>query len=147
MTSPTRFRCYIYEIARCKKDLSLSINLEDFDRSKLSLVANDENNFSILYDGRKFRLYVDKLYAKVKYSKTFKQHLKIKDDHTRAKERLMKVFSAIKELVRLNTEAHPDQIFYMNWDNIWLNCCEYDLTKRHSYHLLLTMLCVLRNRL
>ena len=56
MTSPTRFICYIYEIARCKKDLSLSINLEDFDRSKLSLVANDENNFSILYDGRKFTL-------------------------------------------------------------------------------------------
>ena len=138
MASPKRFTCYIYEIGRCKKDLGLSIRLEDFDRSKLSLVVNDlnEDNFSVLYDGRKFRLYVDKLYAKVKHSRTFEQqYLSIKDDHTKAKERLIKVFTAIKELVQLNTEVHPDQMCYINWNNIWLNCCEYDLTKPHSYHL------------
>ena len=51
MSNPTRFECYIYEVGSCKKDLGLSINLEDFDPSKLSLVVNDlnEDNFSILY--------------------------------------------------------------------------------------------------
>ena len=125
MTTPTMFSCYIYEVGRCKKDLGLSINLEDFDRSKLSLVMNDlnENNFSILYDGQKFRLYVDKLYAKVKYSTAFEQeYLSVKDDHTKAKESLINVFSAIKELVQANTD--PDQMCYINWNSIWLNCCE-----------------------
>ena len=45
MTALKRFECYIYEVGNCKKDLSLSINLEDFDRSKLSLVVNDLNDF------------------------------------------------------------------------------------------------------
>ena len=125
MSNPTRFECYIYEVASCKKDLGLSINLEDFDPSKLSLVVNDlnEDDFSILYDGQKFRLYVDKLYAKVKHSRAFEQeYLSIEDDRTKAKEPLMKVFSAIKELVQINTEEEPDQNCYIDWNNIWLNC-------------------------
>ena len=125
MSNPTRFECYIYEVASCKKDLGLSINLEDFDPSKLSLVVNDlnEDDFSILYDGQKFRLYVDKLYAKVKHSRAFEQeYLSIEDDRTKAKERLMKVFSANKELVQINTEEEPDQNCYIDWNNIWLNC-------------------------
>ena len=112
---------YIYEVGNCKKDLGLSINLEDFDPSKLSLVANylNEDNFSILYDGRKFRLYVDELYAKVKYSRAFEEpYLSIEDDRTKAKERLMKVFSAIKELVQINTEGEPDQNCYIDWNKI-----------------------------
>ena len=99
MSTPKRFECYIYEVRNCKKDLGLSINLEDFDPSRLSLVVNDlnEDNFSILYGGRKFRLYVDELYAKVKHSRAFEQeYLSIKDDRTKAKESLRKVFSAIK---------------------------------------------------
>ena len=52
MTTPKRFECYIYEVGICKKDLELSISLEDFNPSKLSLLVNDlnEDNFSILYD-------------------------------------------------------------------------------------------------
>ena len=81
-------------------------------------------------------MYVDKLYAKVKHSRDFEQeYLSIKDDRTKAKERLMKVFSAIKELVQINTEEEPDQNCYIDWNNIWLNCSEYDLTKGHFYHL------------
>ena len=138
MSTPTRFKCYIYEVGSCKKDLGLSISLEDFDPSKLSLVVNDlnEDNFSILYDGRKFHLYVDKLYARVKTSRAFEQeYLSIKDDRTKAKERLMKVFVAIKKLVKINTEEEPEQNCYVDWNKIWLNCSEYDLTKGHSYHL------------
>ena len=138
MSTPKRFECYIYEVGNCKKDLGLSINLEDFYPSRLSLVVNDlnEDNFSILYDGRKFRLYVDELYAKVKHSRAFEQeYLSIKDDRTKAKERLRKVFSAIKELVQINTEEEPDQNCYIDWNKILLNCSEYDLTNGHSYHL------------
>ena len=134
---PTKFTCYIYEVGRCKKDLGLSINLEEFDPSKLSLIVNElnEDNFSILYDGRKFRLYADKLYARVKTSRSFEQdYLSIKYDRTNAKEGLMKVFTAIKKLVKINTEEEPEQNCYIDWNKIWLNCSEYDLTLGHSYH-------------
>ena len=137
MSTPTRFKCYIYEVKSCKKDLGLSISLEDFNPSKLSLVVNDLNkdNFSILYDVRKFRLYVDKIYARVKTSRAFEQeYLSIKDDRT-AKERLMKVFATIKKLVKVNTEEQNEQNCYVDWNKIWLNCSEYDLTLGHSYHL------------
>ena len=135
---PTKFTCYIYEVGSCKKDLELSISLEEFDPSRLSLVVNElnEDNFKILYDGQKFRLYVDKLYARVKTSRVYEQeYLSIKDDHTKAKERLMKVFAAIKKLVKVNTEEQHEQNAYIDWNKIWLNCTEYDLSLRHSYHL------------
>ena len=137
MTTPKRFKCYIYEVGNCKKDLGLSINLEDFNPSKLSLVVNDlnEDNFTILYNGRKFRVYIDELYAKVKHSRTYEeQYLSIKNDRAKAKERLMKVFATIKELVKINNKE-PEQNCYNDWKKIWLNCSEYDLTKGHSYHL------------
>ena len=138
MTTPTRFTCYIYEVGRYKKDLGLSIGLQDFDPSKLSLVVNElnEDNFNILDDGQKFRLYVDKLYARVKTSRAFEQeYLSIKDNRTKAKKGLMEVFAAIKKLVKNNTEVEPEQNCYVDWNKIWLNCSEYDLTPGHSYHL------------
>ena len=138
MAVPTRFTCYIYEVGRFKKGLGLNISLEDFDPSKLSLVVNElnEDNFSIHYDGKKFRLHVNKLYARVKTSRAFEQeYLSIKGDRTKAKEGLMKVFAAIKKLVKTNTEEEPEQNCYVDWDKVWLNCREYDLRLGHSYHL------------
>ena len=135
---PTKFDCYIYEVGRCKKDLHLSIDLEEFDQSKLSLVVSElnEDNFSILYAGQKFRLCVDKLYARVKSSRAFEQeYLSIKDDRTKSKECLMNVFTSIKKLVKKNTEEHAEQNCYIDWNKIWLNCREYNLTLGHSYHL------------
>ena len=66
--------CYIYEVGICKKDLHLSVNLHDFDSSKLSLVIDELNpdNFKVLYSGKKFRLFVEKLYGKVKKAEFLK---------------------------------------------------------------------------
>ena len=33
---PTELTCYVYEVGICKKDLHLSVNLHEFDSSKLS---------------------------------------------------------------------------------------------------------------
>ena len=69
----TELSCYIYEVGNCKKDLHLSVNLNDFDSSKLSLEVDQLNseNFKVLYNGNKFRLFVKKLYGKVKQSRAF----------------------------------------------------------------------------
>ena len=118
---PTKFTCYVYEVGRCKKDLGLSISLEEFDPSRLRLVVNELNkdNFSILYDGQKFRLYVDKLYARVKTSRAYEQeYLSIKDDRKKAKECLMKVFTTIKKLVKANAEEQTEQNCYVDWNKI-----------------------------
>ena len=71
----TEFICYIYEVGNCKKDLHLSVNLNDFDSSKLRLEVDKLNseNFKVLYNGNKFRLFVKELYGKVNKS----EHLKI----------------------------------------------------------------------
>ena len=136
--APTKFTCYVYEVGRCKKDLHLSIKLEEFDPSKLSLIVDElnEDNFNILYAGQKFRLCEEKLYVKVKTSRAFEQeYLSIKDDRTKAKECLFNVFVAIKKLLKNNTKEQVEQICFVDWGRIWLNCSEYDLTQRHPYHL------------
>ena len=81
----TELTCYIYEVGNCKKDLHLSVNLDDFDSSKLSQVEDKLNpdNFKVLYEGKKFRLFIEKLYAKAKTSRMFDhEYLSIKDDST-----------------------------------------------------------------
>ena len=134
--TPTKFSCYIYEVGKCRKDLHLSINLEEFDPSKLTLTVAklNEENFKILYDGKKFHLHLENLYAKVKSSRVFEQeYLSIKDDCTKAKKCLYEVFFAIKELIASN--INEEICSFIDWNKIWLNCTEYDLTQKHSYHL------------
>ena len=60
----TELSCYIYEVGNCKKDLRLSVNLNDFDSSKLSLMVDELNsdNFKVLYSGKKFRLFVEDIW-------------------------------------------------------------------------------------
>ena len=69
----TELGCYIYEVGNCKKDLHLNVNLNDFDSSKLSLEVDKLNseNFKVLYNSNKFRLFVKKLYGKVEQSRAF----------------------------------------------------------------------------
>ena len=40
---PTELTCYIYEVGKCRKYLHLSVNLEQFDESKISLVEDELN--------------------------------------------------------------------------------------------------------
>ena len=55
----------------------------------------------------------------------------MKDDLTKSKKCLFEVFFAIKELV---TSKVADMCGFIDWNKIWLNCTEYDLTEKHSYH-------------
>ena len=132
----TELSCYIYEVGNCKKDLHLSVDLNDFDSSKLSLMVDELNsdNFKVLYSGKKFRLFVEKLYGKVKECRAFddRDYLSIKDDCSVTKKMLYEVFFAMKELV---TGKVVDMCSFIEWNKIWLNCTEYDLTNKHSYHL------------
>ena len=131
---PTELTCYIYEVGICKKDLHLSVNLHKFDSSKLSLVVDELNpdKFKVLYSDKKFHLFVEKLYGKVKKSRAFEDtdYLNIKDDCSVSKKMLYEVFFAIKELVT----GKVDMCSFVEWNRIWLGCTEYDLTNKHSYH-------------
>ena len=126
----TELTCYIYEVGICKKDLHLRVNIHEFDSSKLSLVVDELNpdNFKALYSGKKFRLFVKKLYGKVKKSRAFEDTdcLSIKDDCSVSKK-MYEVFFAIKELVT----GKVDMRSFIEWNRIWMGCTEYDLTNKH----------------
>ena len=126
--------CYIYEVGKNRKDLHLSVKIDEFDPSKLTLLEDELNpeNFKLLYDGKKFRLFFENLYGKVKKSREFEcEYLSMKDDLTKSKKWSYEVFFAIKELV---TSKVADMCGFIDWNKIWLNCTEYDLTEKHSYH-------------
>ena len=131
----TELTCYVYKVGKDRKDLHLSVKLDEFDPSKLTLLEDDLNpeNFKILYDGRKFRLFIENLYGKVKKSRLFESHyLSVKDDITKNKKCLYEVFFAIKELV--TGKVTDDMCGFIDWNKIWLNCTKYDLTEKDSYH-------------
>ena len=70
----------------------------------------------------------------MKESRAFddRDYLSIKDECSVTKKMLYAVFFAIKELV---TGKVVDICSFIEWNKIWLNCTEYDLTNKHSYHL------------
>ena len=134
---PTELTCNIYEeTLNCKNDLLLSIKLDEFDLSRLALVKDDLNNenYNIFYDGKKFRLFVEKLHGKVKTSRVFENdYLSFKNDQTKAKKYLYDIFSSIKSLVKSNLKE-DEMCSFIDWNRIWLTCVEYDMTNKHSYH-------------
>ena len=131
---PTELNFYIYEVGICKKDLELSVNLSEFDRSKFSLEVEDLNpdNFKVMYDGKQFCLFVEKLYGQMKKSRCFEDtdYLSIKNDCSGSKPILYEMFSAIKELIMCKVEMCT----FIEWNKIWIGCSEYDLSNKHSYH-------------
>ena len=132
---PTELTCYIYEVGKDRKDLHLLVKLDEFNPSKHTLLEDDLNpeNFKILYEGKKFRLFIENLYGKVKKSRVFESdYLSVKDDITKTKKRLYEVFFVIKELV--TAKITDDMCGFIDWNKIWLNCTEYDLTEKHCYH-------------
>ena len=131
----TELTCYIYEVRKNRKDLHLSVKIDEFDPSKLTLLEDELNpeNFKLLYDGKKFRLFIESLYGKVKKSRVFEcEYLSMKDDLTKSKKCLYEVFFSIKELV---TSKVADMCGFIDWNKIWLNCTDYDITEKHSYPL------------
>ena len=73
----------MYEICGDVKQLELGVQLTQFDSGKLAVVRDEENpnNFNVLYDEHKFRLFLKAFPGIVKRSKFFhrEKHLKIKD--------------------------------------------------------------------
>ena len=115
---PTELSCYIYEVGKNRKDIHLAVKLDEFDPSKLALLEDNLNpeNFKILYDGKKFRLFIENLYGKVKKSRAFKcEYLNIKDDLTKSKKCLYENFFAIKELV---ISKIADMSCFIEWNKI-----------------------------
>ena len=127
-----KLNSYVYQIGLCKEDLHSCINLSDFDRTRISLKENDvnPNNFNVLYDGQKFRLFVKKMFGRVKKSRCFEDtdYLNFKYDCS-VRDVLYEVFNTIKEQVI----ARVKSCSFIEWKKLWLGCFEYDLTEKHLY--------------
>ena len=78
---PFNFTCY--ETCGDKKEVDLGVPLTGFDKSNLSLVRDElnPNNFNILYDGHKLRVFLKAFPALAKRSKFYqrKKCIKVKD--------------------------------------------------------------------
>ena len=130
-----KFNCFNYEVCNRKKNLHLSVNLDMFDKNKLSLVTDtfNENNFKVEYDKNSFRLFVNELYATVKKDSDSEElYFSINNDYTSTKTCLNKVFA---QLTQLLFDRNVDQaISVYKWNKIWLSASDYDPQLGHSYH-------------
>ena len=128
----------IYELSRGKKDLGLSVDISDFDKSKLSLTPCNvnPNNYNVLYDGKKYRLFVKVMNGKLKRSVCLEDeiYLSVKDDCISNRLKLNEMFSTVK--AKLNDELSQEKkdIVSFEWNKIWMICSDYDLTEKHVYH-------------
>ena len=135
MNNLVKFDCPYYEVADLKKDLHLSLNLDSFDESKLSLVPKllNEETFEVKYDNKKLRLFVKDLYVTVKRDHNNSEaYFTYKYDPSPAKKLLDSVFSSIKK--PLIEKVPCDVLSFAKFGKIWLTAAEYDLKIGHSYH-------------
>ena len=106
-----------YEMCGDTRQLELGVHLFDFDKSKLSVsrCSMNKENFDVLCDGKKFRLFLKAFYGKIKRSRCFsrEKHLKIRD--VCVNRMLWEVFWNIEELVRqaVNNEKKILLVFGM----------------------------------
>ena len=132
---PVKFDCPNYEVLDRKKDLHLSVNLNMFDKNKLSLAVDafNESNFKVEYDNHSFRLFVKDLYATVKKDNESEEYyFSISNDYSSTRTCLDNTFSEIREL--LLDRKKDETISFYKWNKIWLSASEYDPKLGHSYH-------------
>ena len=125
-----------YEMCGDTKQLELGVHLFDFDMSKLSVsrCSMNEENFDVLHDGKKFRLFLKAFDGKIKRSRCFsrEKHLKIRD--VGVNRMLWEVFWNIEELARQAENNEKKFCLFLEWHRIWLNFCDKIFTPRHIYH-------------
>ena len=131
----------IYDLCKDKKELDLTIDISDFDKSKVSLIKSEvnPNNFKTLYDGQKFPLKVDVLNGKLKQSRCFEDaiYLSIKDNCVSNRIKLNQLFECLKEKTtdELTQDKKESEILNsIGWNKIWMGFSDYDLTEKHIYH-------------
>ena len=114
----------------------LELLLLEFNKSKLSLSKCEinPNKFDVLYDKKKFRLFLKAFPVVVKRSKYFsrEKHIKIKD--ICLSRMLWEVFWNISEKIREAVHGEKKFCWFIEWYRIWLSFCNKRLAPKHVYH-------------
>ena len=125
-----------YEMCGDTKQLELGLPQLDFDKSKLSLspCKINPNSYKVLYDGKKFRLFLKAFDGKIKKSRCFNREKHLKVRNICMNRMLWEVFWNIEEKVRESINQEKKCSWFIEWNRIWLNFCDKRLTRKQIYH-------------
>ena len=101
-----------------------------------SLVRDDfnPNNFNILYDGHKLRVFLKAIPAIVKRSKFYerKKNIKLKDKCIR--EILWQASWKIAQLLMKEVASKNKFCWFVEWYKLWINSCDYRFSSKRLHH-------------
>ena len=113
----------IYEMCGYTKQLELGVHISDFDKSKLNLSPCElnPNNYELMYDGKKFCLFIDAFNGNIKKSRCFAEEewVKVKDDCLIGM--LFEIFWNIRLKVEELLSQKENCLCFIEWNRIWLN--------------------------
>ena len=129
-----KLTCTLYEFCGGKRDLELKVKLEEIDVNNITLTDFDENRCKVLYDGKKFRIFIESFDAVIRKSRVFEteKNLKVKTDAVRKK--LWDIFFAIEQLLKKVTLNEKKFCWFCEWYLIFINFYEKRLITNHIYN-------------
>ena len=115
--------------------MELGVHISDFDKSKLGLCPCEFNpsNYDVLYDGKKFRMFLNAFNGKIKKSRYFEQGLWLKVKDARVRLVLYEIFWHIRMKLEKLLNRTEKCLSFIEWNKIWLTFCDEDLVPRNVY--------------
>ena len=125
----------IHEMCGYSKQLELGVHISDFDKSKLDLCPCEFNpsKYDVLYDGKKFRLFLYAFNGKIKKSRCFEQELWLKVKDARVSLVFYEIFWHIRMKLKKLLNRTEKSLSFIEWNKIWLNYCDEDLVPQNVY--------------
>ena len=112
------------------------MSLTELDTEKLSVVRNDfnPNNFDVLYDGHKLRVFLKATPTIVKRSKFYerRKYMKLKDKCIR--KIWWRACWKIAQLLMNKVASENKFYWFTEWYKIWISFCDNRFSSKFLYH-------------
>ena len=128
-----------YETCGDKKELELAVPISEFDHTKVTLAQREKNpnNYNILYDGHRFRVFLKAFSGIIKRSRVFEREICVKIKDIAQNELFWEICHVIStRLQEIYQQKKSDKFCcYVEWYRIFANYCDERLPRRKEHYL------------
>ena len=127
-----------YETCGDKKELELAIPISEFDPTKVTLAQCklNPNNYDILYDGHRFRVFLKAFSEIIKRSRVFEREICVKIKDIAQNKLIWEICHVISTILQeLYQQKKSDKFCcYIEWYRIFVNNCDERLARRKVHY-------------
>ena len=121
-----------------KKELELAVPISEFDHTKVTLAQCEKNpnNYNILYDGHRFRVFLKAFSGIIKRSRIFEREICVKIKDIAQNKLFWEICHVISSrLQEIYQQKKSDKFCcYIKWYRIFANYCDKRLARRKIHY-------------